>query len=824
MAEPPPHFLIPPGEPLPGDVVLARFALRECVGEGAQGVVWRADDRVSGADVALKFIHQGLTGQAALRTLARREVAALRLLELPGLVRLVDVGEHQGGIVIAMEWVAGRPFPDAATGAETRVEWDELARPTVVLLETLRRLHGVGLAHRDIKPSNVLITAEGQPIVLDLGVAGGTALAAAHERAGTPRYMPPEALFGPRPDAPPSALSSDLCASDLFAVGVMLFEALAGEPLRVDLQDASDALGRERVLARLTGRAPDEVAELIADLVAPDPARRITTAEDALRALSGAERSLEEEVASVFASVMGARGLATAARVDAPLAFEPLFTARERVVRDRSNASRALFDASGGELAAARRTLRSWLSAGIGSIDAGRVRMEAHDIERLELRRRAARAVEPELARALIDVPLGDDRATSEGPWGARVRAAAKELEGRVESGALDRVLDDLPALTAVAQEFGLVDVRDDLLQAWLRAAIGRSNRRALETLLYIIERDDLGGGVPDCVRAIGQAALAGLDGALERAESLLAGVRESSAETLRAGFHLSFCRHAVALTVGRARGPARAREVLAEVRAWALDAGRPVPALDTWEGWILYQEGEFERAVEHHLRAASLSQGEYRTTALLAASSAAPFADRPDLAQQCAEEAESQVVGRRQIFAATRAAALALAARYARCEALTPDLELIDVLRNDCPHSFAKPGLLQQAAIAWRCGQRALAVELCDAAREGPTLSGFAAEWLLYHSFAVHLGAREDAPDAPTLASPGLPPGFMLQAAALIAGTEGVRADLPEPELRAAWRALHGRNLEWRREILSLRECRDFLARRGVHLEDSQP
>jgi serine/threonine protein kinase len=176
VTQPPPSFLIPPGEPFAGQEVLSRFTLVECVGEGAQGVVWRAVARTTKETVALKFVRptgESSLGRASSRrgrlAVAQRELAALRLLELPGLVHLVDAGEHERCLVVAMAWVEGRPFPGPRDGAR----WEQLSDVAIALLATLQRLHGVGLAHRDLKPSNVLIDAEGRPVLLDLGVAGG---------------------------------------------------------------------------------------------------------------------------------------------------------------------------------------------------------------------------------------------------------------------------------------------------------------------------------------------------------------------------------------------------------------------------------------------------------------------------------------------------------------------------------------------------------------------------------------------------------------------------------------------------------------------------
>ncbi len=202
-------------EPLPSRRVGGRYALSALLGRGGHGEVWSAIDELSGAEVAVKLLRGSSRGAFSPRV--RREIAALRLLHVPGVVRLLDEGADADTAFVVMERVRGGPFP----GLATPCEWTSIAETTVALLETLGRIHAAGVVHRDLKPANVLVDAAGLPTVLDFGVAwapiepGNEVLG---ELVGTPAYLAPEQVAR-EPIGP---------GTDLYAVGVMLFEALSG--------------------------------------------------------------------------------------------------------------------------------------------------------------------------------------------------------------------------------------------------------------------------------------------------------------------------------------------------------------------------------------------------------------------------------------------------------------------------------------------------------------------------------------------------------------------------------------------------------------------
>ena len=160
------------------------------LGRGTSGAVHSAEDRLTGGTVALK-IFDGEPGARSARV--RREISSLRLLQVPGVARLLDEGVDHGRFFLVTDLVEGRPFPGL-----DRTTWHGMAESTRALLETLERVHAAGIIHRDIKPANVLVGPHGRVTVLDFGSSLPPLDAARSSRdgmlVGTPRYLAPEQL------------------------------------------------------------------------------------------------------------------------------------------------------------------------------------------------------------------------------------------------------------------------------------------------------------------------------------------------------------------------------------------------------------------------------------------------------------------------------------------------------------------------------------------------------------------------------------------------------------------------------------------------------
>lgn len=194
-----------------------RWRLGELLGSGGGGRVWKVTDRYTGEEAALKLLR---VASEAQRARVGREIKALRVLQLPGVVRLCDVGDHLGEPYVVMELLSGERFPGAGVGRD----WARLAPRVHELVSILAQVHLRGFIHRDLKPDNIFVDAAGRVTVLDFGLARGSELGPTVTRpgspVGTPRYLAPEQLRGEAVDA----------RADLYALGVMLFECLAGHP------------------------------------------------------------------------------------------------------------------------------------------------------------------------------------------------------------------------------------------------------------------------------------------------------------------------------------------------------------------------------------------------------------------------------------------------------------------------------------------------------------------------------------------------------------------------------------------------------------------
>ena len=196
---------------------LGRFTLLELLGRGGMGVVYTAYDEMLDRKVAVKLLHSA-PGDVNGRALLLREATAQARLAHPNVIHVYEVGENEGRVFLAMEFVRG---PNLRGWLQERERaWPEIVAMFVQAGRGLSAAHQVGLVHCDFKPENVLVGADGRARVLDFGLAyrpdepGSPQL-----RGGTPGYMSPEQFAGAPVDG----------RSDQFSLCVALFEALYGQ-------------------------------------------------------------------------------------------------------------------------------------------------------------------------------------------------------------------------------------------------------------------------------------------------------------------------------------------------------------------------------------------------------------------------------------------------------------------------------------------------------------------------------------------------------------------------------------------------------------------
>ncbi|MFZ5444233.1 MAG: protein kinase domain-containing protein [Myxococcota bacterium] len=252
---------------------LGGYALVRLLGSGGMGTVYEAR-AADGTLVALKVLAPLLAAEPALRERFRREARALAAIHHPGVVRMLGEGEERSFCWYAMERVEGEDLRQRLTrGALSTQETVALAR---AVLDALEAVHAAGFVHRDVKPSNILLSPSG-PKLCDFGIArldGATTLTESAAVLGSLRYMAPEQRWG-RCDE----------RSDLYALGVVLHEALAlGVPGERTLP-SSTPTALVRLITRLTETTPSrrpESAAAARRLLARVPVRDVRVAAAAI--------------------------------------------------------------------------------------------------------------------------------------------------------------------------------------------------------------------------------------------------------------------------------------------------------------------------------------------------------------------------------------------------------------------------------------------------------------------------------------------------------------------------------------------------------------
>jgi eukaryotic-like serine/threonine-protein kinase len=288
------------------ELVLNRYRPLRPLGSGGSGSVWLARDERTGLDVALKIVAR--EGKSAMR--AEREAKAAAHLRHPACLRAYGFGRDSRHVYIAYEFVPGQTYREALRAGE--LTDDEAVEACAQVCDGLAHAHAAGILHRDVKPSNVLLahpdaaggrgtSGRASPAspaklaasrdrvsarVLDFGLAqmaDAETLTEAGDVPGTLAYISPERLAGG--EATPAA--------DVWAVGVMLWEALAGRhPFwRGSMLETARAIeAGARPLSALRPDLPKRLLRLVDSALSPNPARR-PTARDLADALRGAASS-----------------------------------------------------------------------------------------------------------------------------------------------------------------------------------------------------------------------------------------------------------------------------------------------------------------------------------------------------------------------------------------------------------------------------------------------------------------------------------------------------------------------------------------------------
>jgi serine/threonine-protein kinase len=250
-----------------------RYRLEERIAAGGVGQVWRASDLLLGRPVAVKVLRPEYADHRETLDRFRMEARLAGALSHPGIAQVYDYGDWSaaGPPFLVLELVDGPSL--AALLAEGPVD-PELALDVIAqAAEGLHAAHRAGLVHRDVKPGNILIGPDGQVKITDFGIAhaaGQAPLTGPGLVMGTSHYMAPERITG----------SAGGPASDLYALGIVLHECLAG--VHPYGGSAAEALAAHLYLPLpgLPADVPAAIAEFVAQLTAKDPGRRLADARE----------------------------------------------------------------------------------------------------------------------------------------------------------------------------------------------------------------------------------------------------------------------------------------------------------------------------------------------------------------------------------------------------------------------------------------------------------------------------------------------------------------------------------------------------------------
>jgi eukaryotic-like serine/threonine-protein kinase len=251
---------------------LGRFELRRVLGKGAQATVWLGFDPRLEREVAVKLMRPAAGVDAAAVNHWLQEARAVSRLTHPHIVPVFEADMHEQQPYLVFEYVPGRTLAEhlRARGA---VPPREAVQLLLGVLDALQAAHAAGVVHRDLKPSNILVDGAGRTRVMDFGIAVHVKDAASNQKVvGTPGYMSPEAAHGSAPTP----------AMDVFSAGLVLAEALHGQPLIAE-KDPYRAIFRTAhedlsLPAGMPGEVDDALRAIVLRALARDASRRHASA------------------------------------------------------------------------------------------------------------------------------------------------------------------------------------------------------------------------------------------------------------------------------------------------------------------------------------------------------------------------------------------------------------------------------------------------------------------------------------------------------------------------------------------------------------------
>jgi eukaryotic-like serine/threonine-protein kinase len=274
--------------PRKGTIVDERYRLDRKIGTGGMADVWLAEDTELDRQVAIKLLHDRFAQDTEFVQRFQREAQSAAGLQHPNVVGVFDRGSFRDTYFIAMEYVDGPSLKELVKGGMGTKDAVDFTRQ---ILNAARFAHRKGIVHRDLKPQNVLIDDEGRARVADFGIARAgenSDITATGSVMGTAQYISPEQAQG-KPTTP---------RSDIYSIGVILYEALTGRvpfegesAVAVALKQVSETPRRP---SAIDPKIPPALDAVVMRALAKDPEARFTDADAFLKALDAAEKAPDQ--------------------------------------------------------------------------------------------------------------------------------------------------------------------------------------------------------------------------------------------------------------------------------------------------------------------------------------------------------------------------------------------------------------------------------------------------------------------------------------------------------------------------------------------------
>jgi eukaryotic-like serine/threonine-protein kinase len=253
-------------------VIAQRYELVRMLAQGGMAEVWLAHDLTLDRKVAVKWLKPSLATDEVVAERFRREAIAAASLNHPNIVAVHDVFEQDGRQAVVMQLVEGKSLRQVLD-TQKRLSPELTCHIGTCVAAALDHAHAAGFVHRDVKPGNIMMTSDGRVLLTDFGIAKGlssaeTDLTSDNIMMGTAKYLSPEQVRGKKLDG----------RADLYSLGLVLYECLAGRVPFLGETDADTALARLQRdptdLTRLRATLPTKLVVVIHQLLARNPAQR----------------------------------------------------------------------------------------------------------------------------------------------------------------------------------------------------------------------------------------------------------------------------------------------------------------------------------------------------------------------------------------------------------------------------------------------------------------------------------------------------------------------------------------------------------------------